>query len=66
MQICSWVCNGLYVYALRQQMPTEVYVRRLAQNSFQPEVTEKYIDSYIWMDYLMNEEKCRKNFAQIK
>ena len=34
-------------------MPTGVYVRRKIDNSFQPEVSKKYIDSYVWMDYLM-------------
>ena len=37
-------------------MPTGVYVRRKLENSFRPEVSEKYIDSYVWMDYLMKNQ----------
>ena len=50
--IVGYDCNGLYSYAIRQSMPTGVYVRRKMENSFRPEVSEKYID-YVWMDYLM-------------
>ena len=46
-------CNGLYSYAIRQSMPTGVYVRRKMENSFRPEISEQYIDSYVWMDHLM-------------
>ena len=51
--VVGYDCNGLYSYAIRQDMPTGVYVRRRFENSFRPEVSEKYIDSYVWMDYLM-------------
>ena len=51
--IVGYDCNGLYSYTIRQNMPTGVYVRRKIKNSFRPEVSEKYIDSYVWMDYLM-------------
>ena len=51
--IMGYDCNGLYSYAIRQDMPTGVYVRRRFENSFRPEVSEKYIDSYVWMDYVM-------------
>ena len=54
--LLGYDCNGLYSYAIKQEMPTGVYVRRYADNSFRPEVSEKYIDSYVWMDYLMKEE----------
>ena len=38
-------------------MPTGVYVRRKFSNNFRPEVSEKYIDSYVWMDYIMEREQ---------
>ena len=51
--VVGYDCNGLYSYAIRENMPTGVYVRRKFENSFRPEVSERYIDSYVWMDYLM-------------
>ena len=49
--------NGLYSYAIKQQMPTGIYVRRYAENNFRAELSERYIDSYVWMDYIMKEQK---------
>ena len=49
-------CNGLYSYAIKQLMPSNVYVRRLSENHFRPEVSERYIDSYVWLDYLSCKE----------
>ena len=57
--VVDYDCNGLYSYAIRQDMPTGVYVRRKFENSFCPEVSERYIDSYIWIDYLMKIENIK-------
>ena len=57
--IVGYDCNGLYSYAIKQEMPTGVYVRRLTSTNFKPEVSEKYIDSYVLMDFLMNKEKIK-------
>ena len=46
--IVGYDCNGLYSYAIKQDMPTRVYVRRMSSTNFKPEVSEKYIDSYGW------------------
>ena len=54
--VVGYDCNGLYSYAIRQPMPTGLYVIRKKQNNFRPEVSEKYIDSYVWMDYIMKTE----------
>ena len=56
--IVGYDCNGLYSYAIKQNMPTGVYVRRYP-DSFKPETSEKYIDSYVWMDYIMQKENIR-------
>ena len=53
----AYGCNGLYSYAIKQEMPTGVYVRRKFSNNFRPEVSEKYIDSYVWMDYIMERDQ---------
>ena len=57
--VFGYDCNGLYSYAIKQKMPTGLYIRRYADNKFKPEVSEKYIGSYVWMDYLMKEEKIK-------
>ena len=40
-------------------MPTGVYLRRYPDNNFKPEISEKYIDSYVWMDYIMLKKNIR-------
>ena len=57
--IVGYDCNGLYSYAIKQEMPTGVYVRRRSSTNFKPEVSEKYLDSYVWMDFLMKKEKIK-------
>ena len=57
--IVGYDCNGLYSYAIKQEMPTGVYVRRLSSTNFKPEVSEKYIDSYVWMDFVMRNENIK-------
>ena len=52
-------CNGLYSYAIKQKMPTGVYIRRFEHSDFRPELSEKYIDSYVWMDFLMKDKKIK-------
>ena len=37
-------------------MPTGLYITQQNENEFRPEVSEKYIDSYVWMDYIMMTE----------
>ena len=54
--VVGYDCNGLYSYAIKQLMPTGVYVRRNMDNNFRPEVSERYIDSYVWLDYLSCKE----------
>ena len=45
--IVGYDCNGLYSYAIKQNMPTGVYIRRHLDNNFRPEISEKYMDSYV-------------------
>ena len=44
--VVGYDCNGLYSYAIKQLMPSGVYMRRLSENKFRPEVSKRYIDSY--------------------
>ena len=57
--VVGYDCNGLYSYAIKQNMPTGVYVRRNPDNNYRPEISEKYIDSYVWMDYIMVKENIK-------
>ena len=57
--VVRYDCNGLYSYALKQKMPTGVFVRRYQHNNFRPEVSERYIDSYVWLDFLMKSNKIK-------
>ena len=40
-------------------MPTGVYARRHPDNNFRPEISEKYMDSCVWMDYIMVKENIK-------
>ena len=57
--IVGYDCNGLYSYAMKQNMPTGVYVRRNPDNNFRPEISEKYRDSYVLMDNIMVKENIK-------
>ena len=57
--VVGYDCNGLYSYAIRQEMPTGLYVIRPQENNFRPEVSEKYIDSYVWLDYISKTENVK-------
>ena len=57
--VVGYDCNGLYSYALKQKMPIGVFVRRYQHNNFRPEVSERYIDSYVWLDFLMKSNKIK-------
>ena len=57
--VVEYDCNGLYSYALKQKMPTGVFVRRYQHNNFRPEVSERYIDSYVLLDFLMKSNKIK-------
>ena len=57
--VVGYDCNGLYSYAIKQKMSTGVYIRRFEHSDFRPELSEKYIDSYVWMDFLMKDKKIK-------
>ena len=40
-------------------MPIGLYITQHNENGFTPEVSEKYIDSYVWMDYIMQTENIK-------
>ena len=54
--VVGYDCNSLYSYAIRQEMLTGLYIIQTNKNDFRPEVNEKYIDSHVWMDYIVMTE----------
>ena len=49
--ILGFDANALYLQAIRQPMPVGPFVRRLAENDFRPELRDKYMSAYYWMDW---------------
>ena len=52
--ILGFDANALYLQAIGQAMPIGPFVRRLAENDFRPEVRDKYMAAYYWMDWLIH------------
>jgi hypothetical protein len=52
----GWDCNSLYLGALNEDMPVGPYIHRSAENSFRPEKRERYLISFIWLDWIARRE----------
>ena len=50
--ILGFDANALYLQAIGQPMPVGPFVRRLAHNDFRPELRDRYMSAYYWMDWL--------------
>ena len=50
--ILGFDANALYLQAIGQPMPVGPFVRRLTDNDFRPELRDKYMSAYYWMDWL--------------
>ncbi|WAR05865.1 hypothetical protein MAR_021234 [Mya arenaria] len=50
--ILDFDANALYFQAIGQPMPVGAFVRRLADNGFRPELRDKFMVAYYWMDWL--------------
>ena len=55
--ILGFDANALYLNAIGQPMPVGPYVRRLASNDFRPELRDKYMSAYYWMDWLAHSQE---------
>ena len=51
-KVIGYDCNSLYLWALDQELPVGIFVRRRAENQFRPEIRDIYIQAYAWLDYL--------------
>ena len=54
--IQGYDANSLYLYAMSRPMPTGPFIRRRKENNFKPEVRDKYLYSYYWMDFFAKKE----------
>ncbi|MES9994350.1 MAG: hypothetical protein ABW098_20565, partial [Candidatus Thiodiazotropha sp.] len=52
--VLGFDANALYLQAIGQPMPVGPFIRRLADNDFRPEVRDKYMAAYYWMDWMAN------------
>ena len=52
--ILGFDANALYLQAIGEPMPVGPFIRRLAVNDFRPEVRDKYMAAYYWMDWIAN------------
>ena len=50
--ILGFDANAIYLQAIGQPMPVGPFVRRLSDNDFRPELRDKYMSAYYWMDWL--------------
>ena len=51
-KVLGYDCNALYLWCIGQKMPVGVMVRRRAEEGFKPEVRDKNIKMFQWMNYL--------------
>ena len=49
-KIFGFDANALYPYCLRRDMPCGAFVRRRECNGYRPEIQNKYLDMYVWLD----------------
>ena len=54
--VVGWDCNSLYLGALNQEMPVGPYIHRRAEGGFRPERRDRYLVSFIWLDWLAKKE----------
>ena len=52
--ILGFDANALYLQAIGKPMPVGPFVRRLADNNFRPEIRDRYMAAYYWMDWLVH------------
>jgi G:T-mismatch repair DNA endonuclease (very short patch repair protein) len=45
-------CNSLYLWALDQDLPTGIFVRRKKENNFKADIRDKYVQAFNWLDHL--------------
>lgn len=57
-------CNSMYLGCIGTPMPTGSYIHRTAENHFVPERRDKYLISFVWLDWLSRERGISLTHAQ--
>ena len=52
--ILGFDANALYLQAIGQEMPVSSFIRRRFENDFRPDLRDKYMAAYYWMNWLMH------------
>ena len=52
--ILGFDANALYLQAIGKDMPVGPFIRRSAEKDFRPELRDKYMSAYYWMDWLIH------------
>ena len=55
--ILGYDCNGLYLWALGQEMPTGPFIRRLSFDNFKPQKRDRFLSMFDWMTWVSLKEK---------
>ena len=53
--ILGFDANALYLQAIGQPLPVGPFVRRLAENDFRPQLRDKYMSAYYWMEWIQHQ-----------
>ncbi len=55
--ILGFDANALYLQAIGKPMPVGPFVRRLADNDFRPELRDRFMSAYYWMDWISHRDE---------
>jgi len=61
--ISGYDANSLYLACIGQEQPVGPYIHRRSENSFLPERREKYLISFIWLQYVARRDGIRITHA---
>ena len=50
--IIGWDAASLYLYCMGLELPTGVFIRRLEKDNYKPEIRDRYMSAYHWMNWL--------------
>ncbi len=54
--ILGFDANALYLEAIGKPMPVGPFVRRRTENGFRPELRDRFLSAYYWMDWIARTE----------
>lgn len=54
ISILGFDANALYLHSIGKPMPVGPFIRRRSENDFRPELRDKYLSAYYWMEWVMH------------